>query len=346
MTVRTLTAADFAAWTASDATPVALHLRQPLAPVEGRDAVFFPATFADVGYNIDKLADGTKVAQVDSVGSQANRMEPLFLEAPFSALVPQIHITHEQGSTSLLEAGHRLGDAIIRCTKLHAELAQPAFLAAKKGDSGPLARVAPTSLVFGAWDSRDTQAKAPRIVQAVVRAWGVSELKRSAQYTPALEYDAQGVFDATDKAKAEKEGAKSPLAQRGFVHVPASGTHGGITAERILRDVTLNLVALRRLQSGENSADLRAYILGLSLVAAAEPIDPFYRQGCILVPDDQAPSEWTLVHRDGRRETVVLAPGAALAFAESAARTFGVAQPRAYAFDKALAKADTKKKDN
>jgi CRISPR-associated protein Csb1 len=58
--------------------PVALVLREHLAPVEGENAVFFPPTYADIGYNIDTLSDGTKVATVDSVGSQANRMEPIF----------------------------------------------------------------------------------------------------------------------------------------------------------------------------------------------------------------------------------------------------------------------------
>jgi CRISPR-associated protein Csb1 len=58
--------------------PVALVLREHLMPVEGEDAVFFPPTYADVGYNIDELSDGTKVATIDSVGSQANRMEPVF----------------------------------------------------------------------------------------------------------------------------------------------------------------------------------------------------------------------------------------------------------------------------
>ena len=34
----------------------------------------------------------------------------------------------------------------------------------QKGDPTPLAKIAPTSLVFGVWDSRDTQAKLPRLV--------------------------------------------------------------------------------------------------------------------------------------------------------------------------------------
>ena len=46
------------------------------------------------------------------------------------------------------------------------------------GDATAIAKLAPTSLVFGVWDSRDTQARLPRIVQSVIRAWDVSELKR------------------------------------------------------------------------------------------------------------------------------------------------------------------------
>ena len=72
------------------AGPVALALCQTLVPVEGNDAVIFPPTYAGTGYNIDTLTDGTRVATIDSVGSQANRMEPVFEEAPYAALVPQV----------------------------------------------------------------------------------------------------------------------------------------------------------------------------------------------------------------------------------------------------------------
>ena len=57
---------------------IALHLKQKLLPVEGEGAVIFPPTYADIGYNIDTLSDGTKVCTIDSVGSQANRIEPIF----------------------------------------------------------------------------------------------------------------------------------------------------------------------------------------------------------------------------------------------------------------------------
>ena len=80
-------------WADGDQGPVALHMKQKLLPVEGDGGVIFPPTYADIGYNIDTLSDGTKVALIDSVGSQANRMEPIFKRAPYSELVPQIEIT-------------------------------------------------------------------------------------------------------------------------------------------------------------------------------------------------------------------------------------------------------------
>jgi CRISPR-associated protein Csb1 len=45
-------------------------------------------------YNIDTLSDGTRVCTIDSVGSQANRMEPIFKAPPYSQLVPQIDIAY------------------------------------------------------------------------------------------------------------------------------------------------------------------------------------------------------------------------------------------------------------
>lgn len=180
-----------------------------------RSGVGSPPTYAmgegKSPYNIDTLSDGTKVCTIDSVGSQANRMEPVFKAAeqgepenPLAVLVPQVDIAYgKTEKISILEAGHRLGDAIIRSTLLQKE-AQEAFQEfLDRGDATRIAKLAPTSLVFGVWDSRDTQAKLPRIVQSVIRAWDVAELKRSAQYDPALDYAALKVFSEEDKQKAE-----------------------------------------------------------------------------------------------------------------------------------------------
>ena len=281
--------------------PVALHLRQPLVPVEGRGSVLFPPTYAPENrqdkssYNIDKLSDGTKIATIDSVGSQANRMEAVFLrtptgkpENPRSSLVPQIDITYgNEKSVSILEAGHRLGDAVIRSTVLKERVEDTFAAFLDRGDVAPLAKLAPTSLVFGAWDSRGTMAKLPRIVQSTIRAEDVDVLTRSAQYNPALKYAELGVFTDDEADKKQKQ-----FSERGFLHVPAVKTHGGIIARGpILRNVTINLIALRRLE-GENGGALRRYVLGLALVAAA-------------APDGRIPASWMSAHPGPGRERCV-----------------------------------------
>lgn len=337
--------------------PVALHLRETLLPVEGPGSPIFPPTYAfpeghrHLGYNIDEMSDGTKIAVIDSVGSQANRIEPVFRTArpgenenPRATLVPQIDINCGNGKTvSILEAGHRLGDALVRSTELagRAEGAFRAFL--DRNDATPLAKLAPTSLVFGVWDSRGTLARLPRIVQATVRAENVELLTRSAQYNPPLDYAELEVFSDADKAKAEGN-PKSPLAQTGFVHVPAVETHGGIIARGpICRNVTVNLVALRRLD-GESAADVRRYVLGLALVAATAPMDGFLRAGCLLTLDPGAPAEWYAVARSGERTPVDLDADTALAYARAVAEDFGVGDDRPVAFDKKLAQAEARKK--
>lgn len=339
-------------WADDPKGPVALLCKQKLLPVEGEGGVIFPPTYADIGYNIDTLSDGTKVATIDSVGSQANRMEPIFKAAKsgepenlLSKLVPQIDIVYGNEKTvSIFEAGHRLGDAVIRASELKDEAQKAFILFLDAGDASALAKLAPTSLVFGVWDSRDTQAKLPRLVQSAIRAWDVDVLHRSAQYNPALDYAQLEVFSEEDKQKAEGK-AESPLAQRGFVHVPATNALGGVVARGpIERVITVNLVALRKL-NGENAQYLKRYILGLSLVAATEPLDGFLRQGCLLVPDEKVPAQWVAVARRGSHTPIELTESIALDYAKDTANKFGVGQNRRVAFKKELAQADLKELD-
>ena len=334
-------------WADDRRGPVALHLRQKLLPVEGEGAVIFPPTYAIEGkYVIDTLADGTKVAQIDSVGAQANRMEPLFKDEPYKSLVPQIEIQlGNRRMVAILDAGHRLGDALVRSTAILAERAKEALEAFDEaGDAGPIAKLAPTSLVFGAWDSRGGGAKLPRLVNSVIRAWDVDRLHRAAQYMPPVDYAELEVFEEKDKQKAEGD-PKNPLAKRGFVHVPAEDVGGGIVARGgIWRDVTVNLVALRRLDATDGAA-LRHYVLGLALVAATDPQDGFLRQGCLLTPDPAVPAAWVLVERAGTRAAIELMPEVVFRYARAAADAFGVGEGGTFDFDKSLARADVARKD-
>ena len=339
------------------AGPAALVIREHLMPVEGHDGVVFPATFAAGddfagGYNVDVFADGKSVCTIDSVGAQANRIEPLFTKDDYAALVPQIVVNAGDKAINLLEVGHRAGDAIVRCSALQEEL-RAAFKADLNGDAWPLARIAPTSLVFGVWDSRDTQCKRPRLIASTVRAYDVKTLTRSAQYNPATTYVEDGLLEEPGDLRTAdgKVKTKHPFAQRGFVHVPASGSHGGVIAGGgIRRDATMHLAALRLLtaKDQDKTIALRRYILGLALTAFTYSPSGFLRQGCNLVLDPEKKRELKAVYADGRREDVVVPTGTKEAlthelcvdFAKAAADAFGVGENRQVSFDRELAKKD------
>lgn len=332
-------------WLTKDSA-AAIVIREPLVPVEGPDGVFFPATFAAAedkkvfpgGYNIDPPEGETNVCLVDSVGSQANRIEPIFAKPDYAELVPQIVIQAGEKLVNLLEAGHRAGDAIVRCTTLQKTL-QDAFKAVLTGNACPIAKTAPTSLVFGVWDSRDTQAKLPRLIASTIRAFDVQRLSRSAQFNPSADYIGLGLLEDTQDKKV-----KDAYAERGFIHVPASGSHGGVIAKGVIRrDVTFSLAALRLLSAGDDEKQelsLRRYVFGLSLVALTAPPVTYLRQGCNLVLDIDHPRTVTLVNADGTRSDFNLPHDQAVAFAKDAAKEFGVGESQTVTFDPELAKRD------
>lgn len=325
--------------------PAALVIREHLMPVEGSDSAVFPATFASGdnfpgGYNIDDGPNGTNVCLIDTIGSQANRIEPLFALDNYKHLIPQIVVKAGEKDINILEAGHRAGDAIVRCSMLQKSL-QDSFKAVLKGNAETLAKIAPTSIIFGVWDSRDTQAKLPRVVGSTIRAFNVRRLTRSAQFNPATEYVNDNLLDEPiDKA------TKDAYAVRGFIHVPASGTHGGVIADGgIRRDATLGLAALRLLRAGvdeQKTLALRRYILGLALTAFTHTPAGCLRQGCILVldPSKAKECEFVEVHPNGERKPVKFNHATALKYATAAAKAFGVGPSQTVEFDKERAKKD------
>jgi CRISPR-associated protein Csb1 len=322
----------FDAWFHDDG-PAALVCIEPLQPVAGNESAIFPPTYApEQGaaskkseYVIDQLKDGRSICQLDSVGSQANRMEPLFKSEPYSKLVPQVTIAAGDQKVNLLDAGHRAADALVRFSNLKAQI-EDAFTALRAGDAAKLARIAPTSLVFGVWDSRGIQAKAPRIVASTIRAYDVEVIHRSAQYIPPVEYTPEVLGEAARLSDDQKS-------QEGLTHVPSPNALGGVLVKgEIRREATLNLAALRTLGvlRGDGMLDedatkkLRRYIVGLALVALTKPMSHNLRQGCLLVGIETQPARWTLVHASGKREPFALSHAQALAYAEAAAVGFGV----------------------
>jgi len=329
-------------WLNGNEGPAALVLREYLMPVEGYDGVVFPPTFAEIGYNIDYFEDGSNICLIDSVGSQANRIEPIFAEESYLGLIPQIVIRAGKKEINLVEIGHRAGDALARCSALQEEL-HAAFQQVLMGNAEPLAKIAPTSLVFGVWDSRDTQAKLPRLVSSTIRAFNVKVLTRSAQFVPATEFVSEGLLDEPKDKKT-----KDAYAEKGFIHVPAVSSHGGVIATNGIRrnaKVSLSALQLVGTMDSEKTKNLRRYIFSLALVAITTRTPSYLRQGCDLVLDPQKPVEFEKVYRNGRRESFALSHEDAITFAKAAADVFGIGDDKIVDFDKMKAKEDVKKKD-
>ena len=235
-------------------------------------------------------------------------MEPIFKCEPYSELVPQIeielHTKEHDGEKhverrSLLDLAHRSADAVVySCPKL-APAMEKAFRALnQRGDAQPLCQLAPTSLVFGFWDSRgESSEKHPRLVRSIIRAWNVQPLHAAAQFNSvwkALDEDQQ------DQLKKEAKTKKTKLSEKGFADAPATFRKtkvaqyidgspnpearvlgGVLTSEPSERDVTVNLIALRAIngEDEEKTKDVRRYLLALTLIAATTEIDLFLREG-------------------------------------------------------------------
>jgi len=351
-----MTTNEFSTWLADEGA-VALIIKQNLTPVDEEDPVISPATYplttyksrvhtmrdgdyrvsvelppdsrADkserkedqkAGYNIDRFPDGTNACEIDSPQSQNNRIEPKFKTIKNGTLVPQIEIKVGNETVNLLDVGHRAADAVVRMSSL-ADKFHEAFVAAKSRNYFELAKYAPTSLVFGVWDSRSTHEKRQRVLKAYIRATNVLERTRSAQYTPAVDYVRAGGI-------AEDIDDDSNLSEQGMKHALSTQTAGGVMltkgVSKLVRTVNVNLAAVRELRgrSDQQTQALQEYILALSLLSAAAEPDLNFREGCNLRFNLEDPQTSKLVYRSRDSQTISLDVEQIEQFAEESARTF------------------------
>jgi CRISPR-associated protein Csb1 len=364
-----------------DADVAAIMIRERLRPVQGAQGVFFPPTFAATGrgksdYQIDRFgprADDPEGAQkdgvianrctVDSVPSQANRLEARLLKYS-GTLIPKVTITGsrvQQGSIDLLEVGHRVGDAVVRYSKNGDkdgfEPFEAALQAYVKGDAGPLAQLAPTSLVFGHWDSRDsatkksTKSKARRLIRSEIVAYNVQKVTRRSQYwssiDPEVHPELEQILKEAKEAAQEDPNTKNPASKLGMTDVPAPESPGGVIAfGPVERTTIIALSGIRALATIEESSSsdvpeidsdktlaLRRYLFALALASAVDQGVWDLREGCILVRQSQTkdgkvvadPTAFTavVVKHSGEEETFgVPERNAAKSYVEAAARAF------------------------
>jgi len=308
-----LTHADLVEAVTQDA---AFRRRRRLQPVGGVGDMLFPPTYPGEDKNdpprhvferrrIAGKEDDVWCVLLDSVQSQANRMEEALLEAARDGrlALPRIGVDfagaglEALGEITSLDAPHRVFDAILRDSLLDgkpfpdSDLGQRLAKATAR-DATPILEASPTSLLFGVWNSTGEGgglgAKFARAVVSEIigvnvpvenarrhRRDEVPDVQTAARRTGSR-IDPLGILRAVEVYKgpagwdvteeqAGKGAKKGRPSEINHGNIPPSVAPLGITCDYAEQTVVLTLAGLRRLRFGGPSERDTA---GRALIAA------------------------------------------------------------------------------
>jgi CRISPR-associated protein Csb1 len=276
-----------------------------------------PSTFPDsdgVGQYLIYQNGDVKDVVLDTHQSQANRIEPEFNH---KGLVPDSTVKVGEDQLFLTEAGHRLADAVVRFSN-KASVVEEALQAFAKGNALKVAKLAPTSLLFGLWDSRKTGTKIVRLFNAEIRAHNVIEVPAAGQFVSSV-------------PRLEDQATKD-LSAEGLLDCPYNGLGGVLVKGEIVRNARLNVRGIRTLRgaNAEETQKLQQYLLALGLFALSAPASADLREGCNLVATQ---THFSVFNEDGTRSDIALKHEDVLAFAKQAAQDFGVGPALEFVYD-------------
>ncbi len=259
-------------------------------PAGGPGDKVFPPTYEGGKYATEERIDPEtgeirKCVLLDSVQSQANRMELALLEAHRAndVALPMLVTRFDQNellkkfSVSSLEAPHRIADALFRDSLIDGVIFRKSETgqvldAADIHNATGLFGLCPTALVFGLWDSTGPRgglgAKFQRaLVSEIVGYDAVAGVRTSSRIDPAQImlgagplYKRKSESDETPtwtlsagdgKGKFKKTGRPSAAIHG---NVTPGITDGGFTMSRARQTTTLSLAVLRRLRFPLDSA--------------------------------------------------------------------------------------------
>jgi CRISPR-associated protein Csb1 len=258
-------------------------------PAGGVGDKVFPPTYEGGKYAVEQrvVEEGEIVDCVllDSVPSQANRMELALLEAWRSGriAIPVVSVRFEDPrlkkgfAVTSLEAPHRVADALLRDSLLDGIMFRQSALGrlldtADTRNATGLFRLNPTALIFGLWDSTGPRggggAKFQRALVSEMVGYQVQAgVKTSSRLDPAQImlgagplYERAGVqlgapgwtTDAEkaikDKGQPRKLGKDGKPSNANHGNVTPGITSGGFTISYARQTTVLSLAALRRLR--------------------------------------------------------------------------------------------------
>ena len=313
---------------------VALRSSMEMQPADGPGGKVFPPTYAATGdhkYAVEERQVGDRVVTtvlLDSVASQANRAELALLDGweagELRFPVPFVDFSEEAdlddlGRITVLEAPHRLADAIFRDSLLEGTLFRlsemgRAITDARPGNATDLFRFAPTALLFGQWDSTGPKGGLGSKFQ---RAY-VSEIvgldahigrKVGSRIDPLkIERDAAVVYEHSDPQQrwtldreeaVQEKGKPKPVGgdgrpseiNHGNIAPSIDSQAGGVTVSAARQTTVMSLAALRRLRfaghsrEAEVAARTAVAALGVAAIAYGYEADHDLRSRCLLIPE-------------------------------------------------------------
>ncbi len=340
---------------------VALRSIMSLQPADGAGGKVFPPTYAVANnaphrYAVEERQIGDRVVStvlLDSVASQANRAELALLEGweadELHFPVPFVDFSGEAdvsdiGRLTVLEAPHRLADAIFRDSLLDGTLFRLSDIGRAITDAQPrnataMFKYAPTALLFGQWDSTGPKgglgAKFQRayvseiVGDVAVLGKGVSsridplQIERaSAVLWEHKDSDQLWTLDP-DEAEMDDKGRPKPFKKDGRPSVALHGNitpsfntnaegnviNGGVTISSARQTSVLSLAALRRLKFADAGSEAtlaaRTAVAALGIAAVAYSYEmDFDLRSRCLLIPEHAPSV-ELVRRDGSKPVIV-----------------------------------------
>ena len=331
---------------------VALRAVTRMQPADGRGGKIFPPTYAVSSghkYVVEDRQLGDRVSTtvlLDSVASQANRAELALLEGwklkELAFPVPYVDFSDEEdvddlGWITVLEAPHRLADAIFRDSLLDGTLFRLSDAGRLVTDASPsnataIFKYSPTALLFGQWDSTGPKgglgSKFQRAYVSEIIGLDVEIGKKVGSRLDPLqiERDAAVAFEhkdpqqrwTLDPNEAKKKGTKPEHAGKdgrpseinhGNIAPSIDKDAGGVTVSAAIQSTVISLAALRKLRfaghsrQAEVAARTAIAAIGVAAMVYAYDADYDLRSRCLLVPEHEPQIE--IIGRDGSSSKVV-----------------------------------------
>lgn len=317
----------------ADESPAAgITIRTVLEPLAGDGAPVKPATYAGGVFQHGRRWWGegadrrpVDILVIDNEPSQANRLEAALSQQREELGLPEIVLDlseigllppHLPRRISSFQFPHRNADAYLRdalvdgAPFVRSDIGRAVFDATTDRPEA-LLQWCPQALLYGFWQShlgkKRSQAKAARswmseiigVEPAIddVRRLGLKGDPLNLSVTDPVSYNEMAHDEWQFSAKGKR------LADIGHGQVPVSGDDAalaGVSFRAVIQQSTVSFASLRRIRAGTGSAEARALLASLGLLAHVAAFSrPFsLRSGADLRPSR---SEWTWLGEAGDR---------------------------------------------